>query len=45
MKKYEAPILEKVILPADIITTSGRNPIETEEDVFGRSINPDKSGN
>ena len=45
MKRYEAPVLETVILPADVITTSGRNPIETEEDVFGRSINPDRTEN
>lgn len=43
MRKYEAPVMETMILHADIITTSGRNPIETEEDVFSRSIDPDRS--
>ena len=34
MIKYEAPVLEIINFSADVIATSGRNPIETEEDIF-----------
>jgi hypothetical protein len=35
MQKYESPVLEIVAFASqDVIATSGRNPIETEEDIF-----------
>ena len=36
MRVYEIPKIEIVSIDtADVIATSGRNPIETEEDIFG----------
>ena len=41
MKKYETPKLTLFALSVDdVIRTSGRDPIETEEDIFGFALAP-----